>query len=880
MSVTYRDGLVTVALFLAGSACTSAKKGSEPRDEVADRRQAITAGWEDPFPLSRELQEFGFTDFAFDGQNYVGTVHAEDPQRVGMGRWIQRVDPSGEVLDLPATYLGEETAWSEPYVADTTSGALVAWPGTPNETGGKCARLDENGALVPPGVIDMGDAFTPYRLVSGGDTVLALNYSHATILNEDCTVRVAPWPIVTRREAAFDGTDYWLLVVANDTTALQRLSRDGVALGAPISITPWAPQLAFAGGNLLLALADGRSNVGQNPGLFDSSVPVTYRILSGGILGAVQTSSVLTNDRLTVTTRGDQFVIGAFEGTADINPGVEHVMTLDASGTVLEVVDHAAPSAPNGLVSDGSSLLFRAFMDCSWLVGPDLAVKDPCVASKVSGGNRVLRGLATNGRSFLASYTEEAALPRVASKIFVAKFQPGDEDTVPELLEVDTGVGYFWASNALVSNGTDYLVAGEDEVGDGVAQRVSEAGTILDPSPFPIGPGNIMAGTSNGSDYLLVLASRVKLATQFVRVSAKGAVLDATPVDIDGRRQKAGAVFTGSDYLLALGGIRLGRIVRVSTGGSVLSSIDGPNAEQVDLAWGEGSGLLMWTEATASGAGNLVVAPIDATGTIGQQQVVEDVPDSVFAKVAWDGTMYRVVWTERRGDFYVPTSLKVARVTAQGQVLDPGGVELATGLDWLNPLVASSRGRAAVAYTGLHDFDAPGRTNVFVRTLGAPFEQETGGTGGQGSAGEGGAGGDEGDPDPPIAGESAGGTGGTSSGGRTSTGGRTSGAGRGGTSSVGSAGKGDGGETSGGTGTAGRGGRGGSGNAAGSDNSGGDAGTGRPSRAPSDDAGCACRIGRTNQRSELGWAALLVAGALARRRRLGIGPARQPRPHE
>jgi hypothetical protein len=885
---------LSFALGVAGLGCSNLRVEDSNREPpVAQLEQALAPAWSDEFPLTVDPAPSKFEDVAFDGEHYVGVALGGDRDALGAFLFAQRFDSSGTILDLPPEPLSSFDGYSL-RAAGTTSGTLLAWRGWPSvplePVPHYCARLDRAGGLVAPGTSVLGtDAdYSPLGLTSGGDTVLLLRGAGATILNDDCSVRiphVQDGAIVDGMAllgAAFDGTDYWVLLrQANGYAAmLQRLTPDGVAVGAPLEVHAAAYnyfcRVAATGGSLLVACVTGTDRKGLHEGLFDDKATFTYRTVIDSVVGPESVSASLTNDTLELVSTGDRYVIGAFEGEQNwYNPGVEHLVVLDEAGAVVDEVDHPVHGAPEAIRTDGSSLLFRS-SDCTWVVGLDLSVEVPCFGALIGGPSREAAAVATNGRSFLAiSFGTGPS----AGQLVTSRFEPGGRLLDPPLVEEQGSFGSTYGIH-MTSNGEDFLAA----TGSG-ARRFGAEGAPLDPAPIPLPANdNVLAVASDGRDYLAVLGG-YGLRTGIVRLSREGDVLDPTPVTVDSNwANVADAVYDGSQYVLALSdGTSPIRIARVSQSGAVLGTAESTAIGTAALAWGRAGGLLAWSE-TITFPSRLFVAPIEASGVLGARHLVTSLEaDPTGPTLAWDGNQYWLAWHRYPEVHVYFHDLHVARIAEDGAVLDPEGVPVFTSplrdvSIWEAPNVAASNGRVALAYTGFQRYYGPSLLGPVARTWGDPFD-DVGGAGGRG--GTGGAGSEGGAVDAGAGGDDErprGGTGGTStSGGRGATAG---GGGNGGASgrngSTGGSDAGAAGEGAGSSGRAASGGSGGRGGRGGGGRGGTSARAGSsPEHRPeaAGDTGCGCHVAgaaRSSGSASSAWFFALSVLVLRRRRARGI----------
>jgi PKD repeat protein len=253
-------------------------------------------------------------------------------------------------------------------------------------------------------------------------------------------------------------------------------------------------------------------------------------------------------------------------------------------------------------------------------------------------------------------------------------------------------------------NGTNWLVVYEsyDVSGTGYYQksmeavRVSPGGQVLDPKPIKIFNATPIGATwavaSDGADWVIVTqGTSVESDLVAFRVSAGGVLLDAAP-----RSLVPGTYYLrGGLHLAYVGGVFLLAYEESMTSYDPTSAIRfDADLNPLDPApynlvgtplsrlVSNGGGLYaVWNEQLPDSS---MAVKGSRIGTNGQKLDGGGVNISgpngpqayTTTSVAWDGSSWKVTWGG-------PTGMRVARVNAAGQVLDPGGVLIAgakTGL--------------------------------------------------------------------------------------------------------------------------------------------------------------------------------------------------------
>jgi len=108
----------------------------------------------------------------------------------------------------------------------------------------------------------------------------------------------------------------------------------------------------------------------------------------------------------------------------------------------------------------------------------------------------------------------------------------------------------------------------------------------------------------------------------------------------------------------------------------------------VDVAAGSQGFLAVWMELRATGVADICGARIDMDGTLldATPLVISDAAgDQILPKVAAYPGGYLVVWADTRNEASTVVDVYAARITAEGEVLDPGGlaIETAPGAQFL-----------------------------------------------------------------------------------------------------------------------------------------------------------------------------------------------------
>lgn len=219
---------------------------------------------------------------------------------------------------------------------------------------------------------------------------------------------------------------------------------------------------------------------------------------------------------------------------------------------------------------------------------------------------------------------------------------------------------------------------------------------------------------TNGTDYLIAWSDeRDGWNVLGARLDAQGTALDLTELPIAvalNSQSNPQVVWTGAHYLVIWDDGRSGRytelyLARVDAEGQVLDATgkrfsSGAGHESYpQVAWGNNGGLVVWQD-YRNNAWNIYAARITADGENLDPQGIPVATGSKslwYPSVAWDGTQYLVVWQDTRGDYY---DILGARVASDGSVLDPEGFPISTTMPkyQYHPSVAAGGGVFLVAW--------------------------------------------------------------------------------------------------------------------------------------------------------------------------------------
>ncbi|MDP1916237.1 MAG: Ig-like domain-containing protein [Myxococcales bacterium] len=278
---------------------------------------------------------------------------------------------------------------------------------------------------------------------------------------------------------------------------------------------------------------------------------------------------------------------------------------------------------------------------------------------------------------------------------------------------LNLGLSPSWGPKAVVqSTNADSVVF--DPATAITMRRVSPSGSISDAGPsisLAAEAQHYPAVATNGSDFLMTWYQSSSLRA--ARISRQGELLDPMGFTVapNSGQGLSSVAWGAGEYLVVWcepgpqvdGGVRWAvRAVRVTPGGRVVGApilVTELNTNTAPIVSSSGSGYLVVWGDPRTGLSDVVAARLDLDGGLLDLDGIEVTTAThvqVPSDVAWDGTNYLVVWSDR--------SLGVddvvgARVSPDGSVLDPVGIPVsrAPGPQWW-PVLAWGDGGFLVAW--------------------------------------------------------------------------------------------------------------------------------------------------------------------------------------
>lgn len=306
----------------------------------------------------------------------------------------------------------------------------------------------------------------------------------------------------------------------------------------------------------------------------------------------------------------------------------------------------------------------------------------------------------TNGAYLLATSS-------TTDTLYIRTFLP---DLTPISPLINVGPFYSSWTPAIAANGNHFMVTGRD------AHRIETDGTILDPAGIQLGGSNAssfydVAWTGTRWIASMRTADGSTYAVKHQRVAADGTVLDAEPVlienttGLDNFESPTGIASSGSGDAQALfirrnsGGVGDVRKARIASDGTVGApqyiSIGLPRQTFVRFAEGDGEYLVVYVSEISRLTRILSQriafdgTPIDLEPTVVQRARIEGATAAYTPEVAWNGSVYLVVWSGGAG------SVLGKRLSAENTVIDQSPIVIMP-----DESGTEGRGAGAVAAAG------------------------------------------------------------------------------------------------------------------------------------------------------------------------------------
>ena len=322
----------------------------------------------------------------------------------------------------------------------------------------------------------------------------------------------------------------------------------------------------------------------------------------------------------------------------------------------------------------------RALRNARYPVTVDPTVGPEQTTGVAAPGNRQSEpAIAFGGTGYLVTWMDNRA--STVTDVYGARVGSDGMVLDPNGIPISTDTN-SQNSPAVAFDGTNYLVTWTDNRNgtayDVYAARVSQTGTVLDPSGIPISVAAadqfVSSVAFDGTNYFVTWSdfrSGTKPDIYAARVTSGGTVLDPTGIPISHlMTSEDGPVvaFDGTNFFVAWRDFRSGAVpdlygARVNTGGRVLDtsgipiSTNAANQDAPAVAFDGSNYLITWND-HRSGTSDVYGARVSPAGTVLDPTgiPISAAPfDQYSSSVAFDGTNYLVAWN----DFRSGTDLQV-----------------------------------------------------------------------------------------------------------------------------------------------------------------------------------------------------------------------------
>ena len=515
---------------------------------------------------------------------------------------------------------------------------------------------------------------------------------------------------------AFDGTNYlvvwedwrsgtnWDVYGARVDTAGHVLDPEGIVI-SDASSHQWAPDVAFDGTNYLVVWADGRIS-GTEP---TADVYGTFVDKSGNVLnpdGIVIAQKPQMQAAVAVEFADTTYLV-VWQDTRNGNTDI-YGARVNESGTVLDTAGIPICTAVREQVRPDV-----ASNGTDWMVAwqdtrnderyPDIyaarvsangAVLDPGgIAIAVVTINQTLPAIAYGEADYLVVWQDTRSF---VEDIYGARVSTSGNVLDPNGFAVCADAGRQ-VNPALSYDGENFFVVWEDyrndSGGDIIGTHLNSSGQIV-ATDCPGDDKTWAAVASDGTNFLTVWSeySGTSFDICGARVNSSGVVLDATRIvisDASDSQYYPAVTFDGVNYLVVWQDYRSGNNwdlygARVDTAGNVLDPggiaiSTAPNYQLTPSLVSNGNGsLVVWSD-SRSGFSNIYGARVTSDGVVLDPegiQVSSASNEQYWPCVAFDGTAYAVAWADlRNGADY---DIFASRVDLSGNVLDPEGIAVST----------------------------------------------------------------------------------------------------------------------------------------------------------------------------------------------------------
>lgn len=645
-------------------------------------------------PIEREERPTSCPSVAFGSSKYLIT-HQTWYELAG-----SRFDRQGVLLDPSPIPIAKPGGC--PWVFFTGEAWLMVWSAAEKV---HCSRMLEDGTVLEPGVVDTGISLQWLQAAAfdGSRVLLVGPTGELEMLENDCRSSgrssrlVRTWDHWADARATSDGSRFWVNYTETregerDWLWLQEVSTDGVpAESRTLLARALFPRPRWTGGGAFVsgrpASTSGQSMVVYQTAIADDPLVFFRSIPKSGPIGSEQRlPASLGRWPVGISAIGDDFLVAAERGTARISADGSQVLTFP---TVL---------GGSAFGSDGTNLLAAPairtedspdYMTRGLFFDEQLRPLSPAQPLRHRAAGSYAVDIVSLGDDALVTWFEQKRVlgVRVAASGAVTDTQPLVICPTPERGSVSVGRTFPVGSDAVVICTTQ-----NGQFVDRQAQRVSPSGPL--PPPVPVMFQDSVVA-SDGIRYVsLRRFTDYQLPGIRLLADSRSAFDQGTPEAtvlaevVNGKEfpQSNAIVHTGASFLIAESYRSDAEqfpiaMFSLSNTGTLLSTSSTNVVGKVhELVWNGQQGALLFENPP----GTLQAVRVSATGTLlepGALAITNTAIIDAKPSLAWDGATYWVGWKDSRRGSVGRDDMFVARVTAEGELLDPGGVELARTAD-------------------------------------------------------------------------------------------------------------------------------------------------------------------------------------------------------
>jgi phosphoribosylformylglycinamidine (FGAM) synthase PurS component len=336
------------------------------------------------------------------------------------------------------------------------------------------------------------------------------------------------------------------------------------------------------------------------------------------------------------------------------------------------------------------------------VISPEYPVTDVVYGSPAPDA-QTLPTAAFDGTNYLVTWSDNRDQPPLGPPdIFGARVTPSGAVLDPAGIAISKAPNGQYTSN-VVFDGTTYFVVWSDTrsgESDLYGAHVATSGTVLEPEGIAISTAphrQEWPVVTFGAGTYVVAWDDDRTTTDAWdvyagRVSQSGTVLDPSgiPVATLSNNQLSPAVtYQGGNYLVAWQEMLMGGDIygaRLSPDGTLLDDLGFPISNAPNSQWAPNvafdgtNALVVWSDGR-SGNGDIYGARVSQAGSVLDPQGIAISTNSSTqfqADVAYDGSNYMAVWRDERAgiEHY---DIYGARISPAATVLDPAGIPIATG---------------------------------------------------------------------------------------------------------------------------------------------------------------------------------------------------------